>query len=90
MRADVESDFRGPQVRGDCPQWMARGCRFPGAGVAGKRRQDAESAASIERAEAMDGRSERPGDGDRQSRACLTHDEATRRDKREPTRLITL
>jgi hypothetical protein len=30
--------------------------------------------ASIERAEAMDGRSERPGDGDRQSRACVTHD----------------
>ena len=30
--------------------------------------------ASIERAEAMDGRSERPGDGDRQPRACVTHD----------------
>jgi hypothetical protein len=38
----------------------------------------------------MDGRSERPGDGDRQSRACVTHDAATPRDKREPARLITL
>jgi hypothetical protein len=34
------------------------------------------AAASIERAEAMDGRSERPGDGDRQPRACVTHDAA--------------
>jgi hypothetical protein len=40
-----------------------RAIRAPGAGVADKRRQDAESAVSIERAKGMDARSERPATG---------------------------
>jgi len=39
------------------------------AGVGGKRRQDAESAAAIERAQGRDARSERPASGVRVTRS---------------------
>ncbi len=51
--------------------------RTPLAGVGGKRRQDAESAAAIERAKGMDARSERPATGYGSPEAGLgesTHD----------------
>ena len=43
----------------------------PRAGVGGKRRQDAESAAAIERAKGMDARSERPASGVRVARSRI-------------------
>jgi len=50
----------------------------PLAGVADKRRQDAESAVSIERAEGMDARSERPERGVLVTRSQLGRVEAYR------------